>query len=150
METPHEHLARYIGFAQDLEHEVYGSSPQFSLLRSGTGDAPPQSASIASLIDAPRSYILDTGAARHLTCRKNLTHSARSRIYEASTPINLATANGTLHANQMADYFVPSLGQTLSTYCLQNTPDVFAAGLLCEEGDFASTGLTGASALLLT
>ena len=95
------------------------------------------SAAIAPLVDAPRSYILDTGSARHLTCRKNLTHSARSRIYEASVPIHLAIANGTLLANQMADYFAPCLAQTVQTYALQNTPDVLGAGLLCEEGDFA-------------
>ena len=59
----------------DLQREVYGDSMNWMI--TGLGGIP---SAIAGLVDAPKSWILDSGAARPLSCRKNLTASAKDDI----------------------------------------------------------------------
>jgi len=81
-----------------------------------------------------RSWILDSGAALHIICRKSL---GGVDTHPASKAITVSTANGKLSCREQVTLKVAGFTEPVSAYVLEATPDILSMGVLCMQHGYA-------------
>ena len=65
-----------------------------------------------------REYLVDSGAAYHLVCKRDLTLSELKRVERLKNPVYLQTANGIITADCIVNVYVDMLDTTVSAITL--------------------------------
>ena len=89
--------------------------------------------------NAGLEFLADAGSEEDLISKRDhATYFAGVPIENATRPVNLITANGSVQGNQAVNINLPELGQSVECYLLESTPPVCSVGRRCldEDHDF--------------
>ena len=81
-------------------------------------------------------WLVDSGASFHAISEDDILLLGISEV-ERVKPFQIATANGEITCDQIADVFVPPLQVTVKARILPRTPRLLSVGMLCSENGFS-------------
>ena len=96
-----------------------------------------------------REWIVDTGTENHLVAASRCNPDVED-VYESDRPLRLATANGTIVANQRVDKRIDELGLTVDPLVLERTVDALSVGRLVLEKEYSFHWPSGSEAYLVS
>ena len=87
--------------------------------------------------NAGLEFLADTGSEEDLISKRDhATYYAGVPVENATRPVNLITANGSVQGNKAINIDLPELGQSVECYLLESTPPVCSVGRRCLDEDY--------------
>ena len=87
--------------------------------------------------NAGLEFLADTGSEEDLISKRDhAAYYAGVPVENATRPVNLITANGSVQGNKAININLPELGQSVECYLLESTPPVCSVGRRCLDEDY--------------
>ena len=90
-------------------------------------------ADVANLVPGVNSWVIDTGSGHHLVGRKGFTETEKAAVVNAGSNLTLATAGGTIKANQETVAAVRLFQGDVVARVLEDSPRVLSVNRLVTE-----------------
>ena len=110
----------------------------------------PRPAMNAGKTTGPTSWLVDSGAAVDLVRSRDIPAEMSPMYGMAERPISLSTANGLIESKETVALQIPSIGETIDAYVVEDTPPVLSLGRMCMKMGYSFRWDKGVNPILIT